>query len=826
MKKLSFISLLFLALSCVRETPWEQAPEGEIVFCLQDTKAQLLEDADAVAAAYGESGIGLIAYSHSSADGPVTRYPSGQEVYNSFDYDARKAYRLTRDGNGLWHTDVHSLRWTREVEYLTFYAFAPFDLPVTSGPHTEPLLSAFTVEDPAAQDDILFAQIPGYDAMPSVMSQRVPLTFYHPLAALEIQNGTGYPLTQVKLRNVKDRASAYSFAGQTWTLSGHAVNYDLADVPAGATSQKYLLLPQDLSGITLTFEVNGSPVEARLAGQWEPGQLFTYTVGDRVWEYVLDIPETTLDLAFGATETQLAVQSYKTDGFNQVQAGWTVSYYANEACTLPIGKPSWLTVSANETAGEPGKGSILTISTEENNQGGVEQVQGDEAIRKAPEKGLWNLAHKDGTYGSFTESANCYIVNSPGWYVLPLVMGNAIKNNSWNYSAYRNTVDYKGNTVQDDARLGGWVLNPSTGRGVRSGTPTSARVLWEDVDGLIYADANYVLPPAMSGTSSPIYGDVSTGNSVYQLFFYVPTWLGRMKGNAVIGVFDADGELMWSWHIWVTDYKLGEGDITFGNVTFMPENIGEVRFVNQYPEHTVYVKLSLEGDASRSQVIKLVKAGGEGSEIMRTYNPFYQHGRKDPFVPGTGEDVTDLPVYGVNSRTSHNESNSAIRVGGSRLTIAEAIRHPNWFGPRNNSQYWTGDPHTNLWSTTQKTVYDPSPVGYRVPDYNSLWNNAELRTAVTNYPANRVVSLRNSAGQELYFPLSGARSGDSDIASVWRFDLSRRDNNHAGTLWTADLNNTETAYWIMIRNSQGMTNTERTPIRGREGHSVRAMVDK
>ncbi|MBP5718113.1 MAG: hypothetical protein J6X53_03935, partial [Abditibacteriota bacterium] len=185
----------------------------------------------------------------------------------------------------------------------------------------------------------------------------------------------------------------------------------------------------------------------------------------------------------------------------------------------------------------------------------------------------------------------------------------------------------------------------------------------------------------------------------------------------------------------------------------------------------------------------------------------------------------DLPVYGVNSRTSHSEDNSAIKTGGSRLTIAEAIRHPNWFGPKHNTQYWTAEAHNNLWNAGQKTIYDPSPVGYHVPDYNSVWNNGELRTAVTNYPDNRVISLRNSAGEELYFPLSGARSGNSDMAVIWRFNLSVRDNDHSGTLWTADVSGAEDAYWIMVRNSQGMTNSARTPIRGREGMSVRAVAD-
>lgn len=811
MKKLRLIFLAFLALSCVRETPWEESPEGEILFSVQETKAQLVEDAASVAAVYGNSGIGLIAYSYSSADGPKARYPAGSEAWNSFDYASRKAYKLTWDGNGIWHTDVHSLRWTREADYLEFFAFAPFDLPISSGPATSPVLSGLTVEDPATQEDILLAHIPDYEAMPSVASQKVPLVFFHPLAALEIKNGTGYPLTQVRLRGVKDRASAYSFAGKTWTLGSHVANYNLADVLAGETSQKYLLLPQELSGITLTFTVNGSPVEARLSGSWEQGQLFTYTVGDRVWEYVLDLPATSLDLDFGATVNEIPLQSYKTDGYNQVQADWTVSYYADEACAQAIAKPSWLTVSGNAAAGTSGTESVLTVSTVENNQGGIEQVQGDDAIRSAPEKGLWNLANRNGTYGVFTESANCYIVNSPGWYVLPLVMGNAISGGNWNYSAFRNLnlVDYKGNIIENDARLGGWAKSPSTGAGVRSGVPTSARVLWEDVPGLIYADANYVLPPAVSGTSSAIYGsiDPQSGNSMYQLFFYVPTWLERMKGNAVIGVFDADGVLMWSWHIWVTDYKPGQGDVTVGSTVFMPENIGEVRFVNKYPEHTVYVKIASAGNAAQSRVIRIVKAGGEGTRITRSYNPFFQHGRKDPFIPGTGIGLEDLPVYGVNSLATRTEERSAIRSAGgvpAQLTVAQAIQHPNWFGASSGnsySLYWTAASHSHFWNASAKTIYDPSPVGYHVP----------AKAAFDNLPA-------DLGG--LVIPFTNRRSSNPGGGNYPGKLVLNNDNPHAA-LWSADVDGANNAHYMRVQGNNHTT----ASIRGREGMSVRAVAD-
>ena len=811
--------LVLLPLSCVRESLREDLPEGEIVFSVEETKAQLLESAASVAEAYGQAGIGLIAYGYQQADGVRTRYPSGTAAYDSFDYDARKAYRLNRDGNGLWHTDVRSLRWTREVNYLEFFAFAPFDLPVVSGEHLLPFISGLTVEDPATQADILVADVSGFDAMPPVSAQRVPLVFSHALTALEIRNHTGHTLTQVRLVDVKDRASTYSFVEKTWSLRAHMTSYYLADVPAGETSAKYLLLPQDLSGVSLCFTADGKPVKAQLSGRWEPGQLFTYTVDDRVWEYVLDLPVTQLNLDFGATENVVSLASYKTDGYNQVQEDWTVGYYADEACTWAIDRPSWLSVSGNEAAGEHGTASSLTITTLENNEGGTEQVMGEASLRSAPERYYWNLSAPDGTLGYTKETANCYIVNAPGIYVFPLVMGNAIKNSSWNYDAFSGKTDYKGNIIQGDARLGGWTLNPWTWSGVVSGTPGWAKVLWEDVEGLILTDGNGYLPALIQGTSSSIIGGIDQQNSysTYQLVFQVPNSVSRLSGNAVIGVYDTQGILMWSWHIWVTDYVPGQGDVTLGGVRFMPRNIGEVRYTARYPEHTVYVKLSSAGNASVSRVIKLVKAGGDGTRMTRSYNPYYQHGRKDPFIPGVAGGLTDLPVYGQNSRTSRNEDNSAIRSSGvaAQLGVGEAIQHPNYFGAStggSHAWYWTSADHSSFWSGTSKTIYDPSPVGYHVP------SSADFE-AIPFGEAAYVQDVSATMGG-LVLPFTNRRTSNPGGGNYPGL-LTRHNGVSHAALWGAEVDGDNNARFLRVQSNEHSVSV----IRGREALSVRAVAD-
>ncbi len=51
-----------------------------------------------------------------------------------------------------------------------------------------------------------------------------------------------------------------------------------------------------------------------------------------------------------------------------------------------------------------------------------------------PVVGTYDLSTKGGTTAMNT--ANCYIINAPGRYSLPLVYGNAIKNGATNSSAY------------------------------------------------------------------------------------------------------------------------------------------------------------------------------------------------------------------------------------------------------------------------------------------------------------------------------------------------------------------------------------------------------
>ena len=114
-----------------------------------------------------------------------------------------------------------------------------------------------------------------------------------------------------------------------------------------------------------------------------------------------------------------------------------------------------------------------------------------------------------------------------------------------------------------------------------------------------------ITPQRLSGAYARLVWETGTqANSVISSLGYDGSRIrfrtGTQQGNALIGLFNAGGECVWSWHIWVANYdpessaqKYSSGDI------FMDRNLGTVG--------TDYTKVTACG-------------------------LYYQWGRKDPFV--------------------------------------------------------------------------------------------------------------------------------------------------------------------------------------------------
>ena len=303
-------------------------------------------------------------------------------------------------------------------------------------------------------------------------------------------------------------------------------------------------------------------------------------------------------------------------------------------------------------------------------------------------------------------TANCYMVHTAGNYKLPLVYGNAIKDGADNTVAYNPggtaSETFSTNFVNhaDVAITAPWIKDnkDATNNNI---TVTQAQLLWQDAEGLI--------------TAVGIDGD--------HLTLTVGKDAATQEGNALVAAKDADGTIVWSWHIWVTKQTFAAADLT-----------------------TV-------ATGSHDYKVTPVNLGWVGDDIYTGTNTFYQWGRKDPFK-GTGDVTYD---------------------GSTTATIADNIKNPATFYDVNNKP--STAEYYNMWdaqltsssndiaTATKKTVYDPSPAGFCVATGNLYYyirngSGVSFTWDATNKGRNMTLTSVNA---NVFFPASGYRARGSGL---------------------------------------------------------------
>ena len=163
------------------------------------------------------------------------------------------------------------------------------------------------------------------------------------------------------------------------------------------------------------------------------------------------------------------------------------------------------------------------------------------------------------------------------------------------------------------------------------------------------------------------------------------------KGNAVIGAFDEAGELIWSWHIWLTDADVEAMAITTSAGDIMDRNIGAYTNSN----------------------------GSTDTELVYdSYGLYYQWGRKDPFLRPRDYKFTnnrdELAYTGSGASKLFRYVTAEMVEGEVRSnpfgTMEYAIADPFTFilGTADNDYDWRYDEHdASLWSATAKSKNDP-----------------------------------------------------------------------------------------------------------------------
>ena len=236
------------------------------------------------------------------------------------------------------------------------------------------------------------------------------------------------------------------------------------------------------------------------------------------------------------------------------------------------------------------------------------------------------------------------------------------------------------------------------------------------------------------------------------------------EGNAVIAAKDASGKILWSWHIWFTDQP--QAHVYNNNAgTMMDRNLGATS--------------ATPGDVGALGLL-------------------YQWGRKDPFLGSW------CISYDIEAKSTITWP-SAVSSDSSNGTIEYATAHPTTFITENYSNhdwYYTGSSSTDntRWTTSDmvKSIYDPCPAGWRVPDggSNGVWEKAGFDD--TTYDSkNEGLSFSISSPSKTWYPASGCRYDISgrlicvgDIGYYWSASpcshISSYSGSHAYSLYFSE----------------------------------------
>ena len=692
-----------------------------------------------------------------------------------------------------WKTSYH---WPGDGRKLRFFAYAPYNgSGISLSDKTVAGTPKITYTVPEKVEDQKDLCVAVTDDLNGDDNSAAPLTFGHALTAVKFTTGDKMlagKITQITLKGVYGKATL-AMGSTNWTEHDAAakdfsqqIDVEVNGSPGQAITSDvatFMMLPQTLpegAQIEIVYTDNQTSTErtrtASIAGtSWPMGRTVNYKISTTSIDITSVLTVTPPSFTYEGGSADYTVTSYATvssNGTTQPRPlGWTAEFVEGdeESGYTVISKPDWLPTFT--TSDNDGSTSAKTYPASALPQEGVSDNPHIEALRKAAEKGSadspYNLSNAAGAQ-EVERTANCYVINAPGTYSLPLVYGNAIDKAKNPESPYYNENAYTSSASSSNMlkpfinHAGQGISNPYIYNNTNC-TPASVKLIWQDAKGLV--------------------SDIKLSDDNHSLVFTVARET-IAQGNAVVAVYDASGQVLWSWHIWVTDYKLGDDLKTVsysGTHTMLPYNLGWCDGDGQtttYAPRSVKVRFT-QKETGEQQVVTVTQKEGSVSVSgsVSGNSPFYQWGRKDPILPSTGKsDYTTAPNktwYDASGTASTNLTTASWGTG--NTTIVNGILNPATFC----SNYYMDRIYYNLWAvdnistsldltTSTKTVYDPCPVGYKVPLNNAF--RTFTTTGGNTSTASQINGTWNAAekgwdfnctGSTVFFPASGYRSYSS-----------------------------------------------------------------
>ena len=635
------------------------------------------------------------------------------------------------------------------------------------------------------------------------------LDFRHALTAIRFAVGQNLSwnktIDKVEIRNaiMKSKyklSNAFNGAGATWdntgatrgtaTLSGLSVNTssnpNVTIMGNTGDNFTFYMIPQVLTGNSVTAYVHftdNTEITATLKGEWKAGTTRTLKLSETnsTWNYVLTPTDPSRAANYDETQSQAyGITSYREDPVTHQQqaVAWkVVGYDADGDGTFSMAeKPAWLT-SLSKTEGDGGTAADQGTATLTKNVTDFLAKRNKE-LKEATALGSasvpYDLSLHNVQGATIARStANSYVISAPGHYRIPLVYGNAIENGNNNPSSYQtsNTGTYILSNFQDHA--GHAIDDPwieKTNGGANAGVD-GAEVVWADAADLVHS-------PSITHVGGEGFLDFEVKASDIQ------------SGNAVVAVTKGSGAsktVLWSWHLWFAPKdaldKIKVTNHQNVNYYFTKEALGwkptQWSGSTYSSARTVKVKVEQTVANNGAKAYTVINITQNPGGVKKGATTLYQFGRKDAF-PGVAK--ADL------ASNSHFTEDA-----GDNMSITNGILNPDKFYI-SGSNWWNNYGYYNLWSADNtvtgnwnvgndnpvvKTVYDPCPVGFKMPANNAFTgftanglNNGTInvdgttdrQTYQNNFGYNFWTSSSKTA--TIYFPASGCRSGDDGSLSL------------------------------------------------------------
>ena len=267
---------------------------------------------------------------------------------------------------------------------------------------------------------------------------------------------------------------------------------------------------------------------------------------------------------------------------------------------------------------------------------------------------------------------------------------------------------------------------------------------------------------------------------------------GYKKGNAVIAVYDSQRKVLWSWHIWVAGDE--PQDVTYNvngkEIMLLDRNLGAT------------------------------DAGLGAASLLDTYGLYYQWGRKDPsmgppefsYLPQSTATMDYYDYYGI-------KWNYAGVVTMGQPTLRDGVENPMYlimptdFSMTTYQYDWLYANVDNLWgdydhsatgstSSRLKTIYDPCPFGYMVPQDEISTLFATKSPDMVAGKGYTIQGTRGGSSYDSFFPFAGYKGVDKGVSSLtgaWKYVGQKGDymsskiegNGHRSRTYISD-----TSSWI------------------------------